>query len=621
MVMSVSEIKITSSLYDAEFSVSGPYVDDVAFQVIRYQDLRVLAMQAGDIEMDTSYFDPYFLNTFEDDPEINVYSPLRNGYGHLTINCRDYPLNISGLRRAFAYAYDKDDISEGWCLCPYYKMQDSLVPYVNGFCIEDQLDYHYYTPEIAKGNQILDELQFEIDNETGYRLAPNGEPFDIVIEYAASCGTPGVVIQAVNALKSLYIDAKHQAADFNEYIERIYSHGEYDMIFYATNFYSNDVDWLAYEYWSEYAVEYGKNPTNFVNETYDNWRNQLLYSTSYEEVYEAATEMQKILHYNVPRFVVYENIYFQGYRNDVFTGHSEDLGNQIAGQWTMRKIHRIEGQFGGTVPIALDSEIISFNHFTYERTGDFPHYGREDDTVFLDLLYSSLFDRGPENTPIPDLVITMNEETHEDNSEIPDNHLRFTLDMVENATWSDGVPLTAEDVVFTFLYMIENNVTKTPFNTQWTFNENYAIWTPTPYRVVIEWSSESYWHLYKFAYEYILPMHILTDPVLMEGLDYLSWNPGLESSQPLVTSGPFLLTNLEEDTYGFSFNPEFYYAPEGHHSSDTELPTSPSTTTNNTSEGSMNWSVIFNVSIISASGIVIIYCIVIIIKKRRNSVG
>lgn len=617
VLVSFSGVQNASSLNETEFEVSGPYIDEVIFQVIPNQDLRILSLQAGDIEMDTTYFDPVHLDTLEADPEINIYRPLRNGYGHITINCRDYPLNISGLRRAFAYAYDKDDISEGWCVSPFYKMQDSIVPYVNGFCIEDQLEWHYYDSDIAKGTEILNNLHFEIDNETGYRLAPNGEPFDIVVECSASCGIPGVVIQAVDALKALHIDARYRAADFNEYISRLYSHGNYDMVFYATNFYSNDIDWLAYEYWSENADEEYQNPTNFRNATYDSWRDQLLYSTSYEEVYEAAAEMQKILHYNVPRLVVYENINFQGYRNDVFTGHSEDLGNQIAGQWTMRKIHRLDSEFMGTVPIALKDEIISFNPFTYERTGNYAFYGREDDTVVLDLIYSSLFDKGPDCTPVADLVVQMIEEMHDENSYIPENHLRFTIDIVENATWSDGIPLTAYDVVFTFLFMAENNVTKTPFNTDWSFSQIFAIWAPTPYRVVIECFSESYWHFNKFAYEYILPMHILNNQTLMEGVNYLTWNPSFDESQPLVTSGPFILTSLEEDTYRFTYNPEFHYAP-------TRLPTEPVSSTTISSSITTNgadWLSIFNISLISGSGVVIIFCSAYILNQRRKKNG
>jgi len=73
----------------------GPYVDKIVYKVIEHPDQRILALQTGEIEMDTSFIHPLYLQTLEEDPDIDIYSALMNGYGQITINCRDYPLNIS----------------------------------------------------------------------------------------------------------------------------------------------------------------------------------------------------------------------------------------------------------------------------------------------------------------------------------------------------------------------------------------------------------------------------------------------------------------------------------------------------------------------------------------------
>ena len=278
----------------------GPYVDTLVYKVIANQDQRILALQAGEIEMDNSFFDPVYLPQLAADPDIDIFSALRNGYGHITINCRDAPLNESVLRRAFAFAFDKTavtvDIMDG-----FSQEHDSLVPFPNPWCVEDQFTAHYYTDQSIIGNQILDDSgDFPMGAE--YRTY-KGTPFDIEIEYSSSSPeiAGGTAQIGVDALRRLGINAQTRAADFNEYISRLDSHGDYDMVFYAFNYYSNDVDWLAREYWSDVAdVEY-QNPTNFANATYDSYRNDLLYGTTYEIVYAAAAEMQKILQYNVPR--------------------------------------------------------------------------------------------------------------------------------------------------------------------------------------------------------------------------------------------------------------------------------------------------------------------------------
>ncbi|MFW9789278.1 MAG: ABC transporter substrate-binding protein [Candidatus Thorarchaeota archaeon] len=554
IIMSVLLLALASSLEVEGVSSSslkeGPYIDKIVYKVIANQDQRILALQRGDIDMDNSFFDPVHFMELQEDEYIDINSALRNGYGHYTINCREYPLNISGLRRAIAYALDKYEMTS-MIMDGFSREHDSVVPYVSDFCIEDDFEWHYYDARPDIGNAILDNLNFTIDPGTGFRRAPDGSPFDIVFEYASSsCELSGGSAQfGVDACRELHIDAKARASEFNEYISRLDNHGDYDVVFYGLNFYSTKVDWLAYEYWSEYADVPYENPTNFVNTTYDSWRDQLLHGTTYEEVYEAAAEMQKILHYNVPRIVIYQNIYMQGYRNDKFTGHVPDMTAYITGPWTMRKVHRIEGGYGGTLNVATSQEPNSFNIFTTNSP-----YSRN----ILDMLYSSLYDRDPEGYPIGDLAKSLITEKHVDNEAVPEGHTRFTIGIIHNATWTDGMPLTAEDVSFTFNYIMMANITNI-FDS----GSLFGIWSPTPYRVVFEFSTESYWHFSKFAYQWIIPKHIFNDAYGIGYEGWETWNPSFNPTHPHVTSGPFNLTDFDPgEYYELSYNPNFYYAPD-----------------------------------------------------------
>ncbi|MBE0527386.1 MAG: hypothetical protein IH631_10615, partial [Candidatus Thorarchaeota archaeon] len=356
----------------------------------------------------------------------------------------------------------------------------------------------------------------------------------------------------VDALRRLFFDAETIPADFNEYISRLDSHGDYDMVFYALNFYSNDVDWLAREYWSELATEPYMNPTNFVNSTYDGWRNQLLYGTTYEEVYEAAAAMQMILQYNVPRLVVYENTYMQGYRNDQFTGHVGDLGRYISGPWTSRHIQKLDGTFGGTVPIAIGQEPDSFNIYVTNSAYS---------AAILSELWPSLYGFGPDLNPWPDLAESMVTETNSDNTDVPLGHTRFTVDIVQNATWSDGEPLTADDVAFSITYAFESAEFGNPAGAD--IGDLFSAYAPTPYRAVIEFTTESYWHFSNFAYDTIVPEHIFNN---VDGIGYEgwnTWNPVFDPAQPNVNCGPYKFTDYEDgEFYEISYNPLFHYAPD-----------------------------------------------------------
>ena len=483
---------------------------------------------------------------------------------------------------------------------------DSMVPQPNRWSAEDQFDYHYYSAQSDIGNQILDDLGFTIDGVTGYRNAPDGTPFEIVIEHG-SPGPYGISVPdiAVEALHSLHIDAHRQPADFNEYISRIDRHGDYDMVFYAVNFYDNDIDWLAYEYWSGYADTPYQNPTNFRNATYDSWRDQLLYGPTYEEVFEAGAEMQKILHYNVPRLVVYENIYLQAYRNDQFTGHVEDLGNHISGPWTMRNIHKLDGAFGGSVPVAIGQEPDSFNIYVTKWA-----YAR----AIVSELWPSLYKYNPDQNPWPDLAESIITETHSDNPAVPDGHTRFTIDIIRNATWSDGEPVTAEDVAFTYVYQIESDAYGNPAGTD--LGDLVAAYAPTPYRVVLEFGTESYWHLSDFAFDYIIPYHIFNNSGGIGYAGWNTWNPVFDPAEPHVTCGPYIFSDCEAgEYYTIERNPLFHYAPNY---DNTATNTTTTSGTNQSTVQEIDWPLTIGSVVGGFSSVIILYCSVQIFHERRS---
>jgi ABC-type transport system substrate-binding protein len=581
----------------------GPYVDTIVYKVIANQDQRILALQAGEIEMDNSFFDPVHLPTLAADPDIDINSALRNGYGHITINCRDAPLNESVLRRAFAYAFDKTAVTSE-IMDGFSQEHDSLVPFPNGWCVEDDFTYHFYTDQTAIGNALLDATgDFGVNLATGFREY-KGTPFDIEIEYASSSAeiAGGTAQIGVDALRRLHINAQTRAADFNEYISRLDSHGDYDMVFYALNFYSNDVDWLAYEYWSEYADTEYQNPTNFVNSTYDGWRDQLLYGTTYEDVYAASAAMQEILQYNVLRLVVYENTYMQGYRNDQFTGHVADLGRYITGPWTMRKIQKLDGTFGGTVPIAISEEPDSFNIYVTNSAYS---------AAILSELWPQLYNFGPDLNPWPDLAESMLTETHSDNSEVPAGHTRFTVDIIQNATWSDGEPVTAEDVAFSLTYAFESAPYGNPAGTD--IGDLAAAYAPTPFRAVIEFNTESYWHFSNFAYDTIVPEHIFNDDSGIGYQGWNTWNPVFDPAEPNVNCGPFVFSDYEAgEFYELTQNPLFHYAPER---PDVTTTTTTSTTTTTTTAATFDAILAIVAGVVGAAVVILVGGFVLLRQK------
>jgi ABC-type transport system substrate-binding protein len=527
----------------------GPFADKIVYNVITQDDQQVLALQDNEIDLIGDMVDPSFLDTLSEAEDIEVANVLRNGYGYLTINTAKYPYNITAFRRALAFALDKeaisDDVWDGLSV-----PQDRCVAQVNPFSIEGQLPYTYYEANVVLGNQLLDEAGFLDVDSDGIREAPNGEDFDVLVECASSSNIAIEVGEVTEtALTALNIDANSVSTDFYEYLARLNYHGDFDIVFLGVSFNNFDVNWLAYNYWSEYADEPFWNSPAFQNDTYDSWRDQLLHATDYDEVYEAAIEMQKIWVYECPEIVCYENILLSAYRTDRFEDWVNSPIDGVPGWWTNYKAKLkdgIGGPFGGTLRWSNPLDIDSFNFMVSTSAYTMNVLGE---------LYDSLMQPGPDGMDVLMLAESYTIETHDDNPSIPEDHSRFTFNIIQNATWTDGTPLTAEDVTFTMNYM--RDTPGNPYGSN--LNEMTAAYAPTTYTAVIEFESESYWHLHVAGYKPILPKHVFEDI----GLDnWNTWNPD-PPSVPMVTSGPF---NVSEYIAGefteLTYNPDYFFSPD-----------------------------------------------------------
>jgi ABC-type transport system substrate-binding protein len=521
---------------------AGLYVDTLNFTIIASEDEQVLALLNDEIDLIGEMVDPSFYQTLEEAEDVEVASVLRNGYGYLTINCDKYPLNITAFRRAFSFALDKlaisDEVWDGFA-----DPQDSVVPRPNPFSIEGQLPYTYYEASVALGLQILADTGFSDIDEDNYLEAPDGSDFDVNIEVAQSSDIAIEVGQkAAEALTALGIDATCVPTDFDEYLTRLNSHGDYDIAFVATSFHDFDVDWLAYEYWSEYADEPFRNYPNFRNADYDAWRDQLLNATEYENVYEAAIEMQRVFVFESPIVVCYENILLSAYRTDQFEGHINQPGSGIPNWWTFHNVHQLS--VGGTFRTSLRLDMDSFNFMVSS-------------SCYSQLVNMEMWDSLIRVGSSGDDVLWLSEsyivETHADNPDVTNGHTRFTFDIVENATWTDGTALTAEDVAFSFSYF--RDAPGNPYGTDLT--EMVAAYASTPYTAIVEFSGESYWHLHSIGYKPIIPKHIF-EVIGVDGWN--TWNPN-PPTEPMVTSGPFNVSAYVPGVFiEMTRNPNYFHA-------------------------------------------------------------
>jgi hypothetical protein len=146
-------------------------------------------------------------------------------------------------------------------------------------------------------------------------------------------------------------------------------------------------------------------------------------------------------------------------------------------------------------------------------------------------------------------------ETHPYNPDVPEGHTRFTIDLIQNASFVDGSPLTAEDIAASLIYYFETEDSSIIFGLE----DMTAAYAPTPYLVVVEFSTESYWHLHHFAYRSIVPRSLLTSIGSGNNTTLDPFPPLLEYGG-WMNSGPFMVfaTGWFSDLLLVA-NPDYYY--------------------------------------------------------------
>jgi ABC-type transport system substrate-binding protein len=529
----------------------GPYLDRIVFDTNETEEEQVQALLTNEVDIIGPIIDPSFAPTLSEAEDIEVATTLRNGYGYLLINYQKYPFNLTAFRRALAFALDKqaicDDLWKGLA-----EPLDSVVPKINPFSIEGQLPYTYYEANVQTGNNLLDAAGFLIDEDSGFRNAPNGETFNVFVEvpYSSSIGMD-IGKKTVEALEALKINARRTDYYERGYLCRCGRHHTFDIIFLENDFSDLEVDWLAPWYWPEYSNAYFVNIHNFMNSTYDTWSDQLLHSIDYDKVYEAAIEMQKIRVYQCPEIILYENVVVSAYRTDRFEVMANDILDGVHSWWTYYKTHLKDsegGPFGGTLRIGSSLDIDSFN-FMVSSSIDSPFF-------FESLMYDSLLRRDPTGHNLPWLAESYTIATNDDDPTVTPGNTRLTFNILENGTWTNGVLLTAEDIAFTINYYRDALGNVFGYDLR---DLKMAI-APTRSKVVFEFEGESYWHLGKLAYKPIIPKHFFAEI----GLDnWNMWNPQ-PPNEEIITSGPFNVTEHFPGSFTeFTFNPNYFYTDSG----------------------------------------------------------
>jgi peptide/nickel transport system substrate-binding protein len=164
------------------------------------------------------------------------------------------------------------------------------------------------------------------------------------------------------------------------------------------------------------------------------------------------------------------------------------------------------------------------------------------------LQYNLLLDFSSEDlSPIPGVA---SEVPTQENGGISADGLTWTFKIRTGMKWSDGQPLTARDVAFTYNYILKNS-----FGCCISYLKFVdSVTAPDDQTVVIHTTKPAVGML--SIYDYILPEHIWKDISKDEAKTFENFDPATNTP---VTSGPFHLVNWDKgQSWTFEANPDYW---------------------------------------------------------------
>ncbi|UCE10631.1 MAG: hypothetical protein JSW61_01505 [Candidatus Thorarchaeota archaeon] len=541
---------------------TGPYVEKIRFEAHLDDDWTAGAQALLDDDVDIYDVPLAHLayQMLDGQPNIGHTDEGNLGTWWFFINCERWPLNVSGVRRALLYALNKTAAT--WFWGTQFSLLDSLMGTQHPMSIENEMEYHYYEPDLEAAAALLDSLGFIDADDDGWREGPGGVELPDIWVMHGSTGqfvAPTIAQAFLDMNISAYADFPPD--DGLGFWQRIYL-GDFFMLPVETFVYDVGSD---FDYWAdEFRGEHVDDPDHYAgwcrwsNATWDALAETVLHSTDYDEIVEAAKEMQYIMLEECPRISIFQQLYRTAYLTDTFEGFVDDVLVGASSFWTAMKAQLINGgPIGGTLRWA-----VHYLNLHIDRHGtDYPlSYSRPWQFTIARFLFDPLIRIGPDYEEVSWLADSYTVKTSADNpvsgqSLIPDGHTRVTVNLIQDAAWSDGTPLTAYDCAYSIKWFCEKYLDVR----EGLFSHLYALYTPTPYTLVVEFDTESWWHWHSICYLPILPSH-LPD----QNDRFIPGSPGITSEEfeNLVVSGPFRpLEYVPGDYCEIEHNPDYRMNP------------------------------------------------------------
>ncbi len=189
------ELEIEFRAFDDHFD-SSPAIERLIFRVIRDDNARLLALLGDTADVVQNAVSPVMMPVVEDEDRFDIQTDSSFGYTYLAFNL-DHPiLGDQKVRKAIAYAIDRDQIIEHKFRGLARPATGMLVP--DHWAYEGDVETYDYDPDRAR--QLLDEAGYEADDgqwrfEVEFKVSANAFRRSLAQLMAQQLGEVGIGVR------------------------------------------------------------------------------------------------------------------------------------------------------------------------------------------------------------------------------------------------------------------------------------------------------------------------------------------------------------------------------------------------------------------------------------------
>jgi ABC-type transport system substrate-binding protein len=513
--------------YPSGYDPHGGFVDRLTLVHYDYRvtDEALLALQLGLVSSFDGQIPHNAIVDLDARPGIEVASEAGTSFRHFTMQCQRFPTNLTGYRRALAFALDKFRVVENARGGLAQVMDNPIPPIYSFWSFENEIRFHFYAEDINSANTTLDAAHiidtpdsphpgwryYDADNSGSWteNVDVRGDvlsPYGMKIEVMASVNSESAIEASrvmVEGMQQCGLQGDAVVVDFNALLAMVTDQGEWNMACFEWNIEPPGTPDILYDFFHVKGFD-NSFFFRFNNSEYNYNSSQLMNAPTRLEARDWSWNCCRLLIEEMPIIVCYNTQNTRAYRTDLWEGYVNQIGlNRIGDNpFTFEQIH-LNWEAGGPFG-CYPTEYITI--ITEDLDGTNPiYYPISRLHILFNIIYSRLWRIDPLDQQFnhaPDLAWNWTLEPTIASGDIQEG-MKYTFRLFENVTWHDGTPFTAEDVQYSIMSI---------YRMMWFGRADiasvYRVDTPDNFTVEIYSNSTAYMTWTKVSNPLILPKHI-----------------------------------------------------------------------------------------------------------------